>query len=541
MSKRAGMREPSPTVKIYDTTCRDGTQGEDIALSVQDKVRITRKLDELGVHYVEGGWPGTSPRDDEFFREIVNYDFKTVQIAAFGSTARPSHLVHEDPRLKALIASKVPVATLFGKSWDIHARRILRVPVEKNLETIRDSLSFIRPHFQEVLFDAEHFFDGFKANRQYATETLRAAEEGGADVLVLCDTNGGTLPSEVGEIVSEVKKRTAAVLGIHAHNDSEMAVACTLAAVQAGARHVQGTVNGYGERCGNANLCSVIPMLQLKLGLSCIGAERLKRLSEVSRFVAEVTNQIPNKHQPYVGRSAFAHKAGVHVSAIEKNPSAYEHIDPEQVGNRRRILISDLAGKASVLLKAAEFGIPLDAKDPLTLSILQSLKDLEKEGFQFEAAEASFELLVKQALGLRRRHFDLVGFRVIVEKRQEDELPISEATIRVRVGGAEEHTASLGRGPVNALDNAIRKALERFYPQLKEMELVDYKVRVLTAGEGTAARVRVLIESSDGLERWGTVGVSENIIEASWQALVDSIDYKLQSQKEKRRESSSRH
>ncbi len=541
MAKRAGRRDPSSAVKIYDTTCRDGTQGEDIALSVQDKVRITRKLDELGVHYVEGGWPGTSPRDDEFFREIVNYDFKTVQIAAFGSTARPSHPAHEDPRLKALITSKVPVATLFGKSWDIHASRILKVPVEKNLEMIRDSVSFVRPHFQEVLFDAEHFFDGFKANREYAMETLRAAMEGGADVLVLCDTNGGTLPSEVGEIVGQVKKRTAAVLGIHAHNDSEMAVACTLAAVQAGARHVQGTMNGYGERCGNANLCSVIPVLQLKLGLSCIGAEQLKRLSEVSRFVAEVTNQIPNKHQPYVGRSAFAHKAGVHVSAIEKYPSAYEHIDPGQVGNRRRILISDLAGKANVLLKAAEYGIPLDAKDPLTLSILQSLKDLEKEGFQFEAAEASFELLVKQALGLRRRHFDLVGFRVIVEKRQEDEVPISEATIRVRVGGAEEHTASLGHGPVNALDNAIRKALERFYPQLKEMELVDYKVRVLTAGEGTAARVRVLIESSDGVERWGTVGVSENIIEASWQALVDSIDYKLQSQTERRRGISSRH
>jgi len=538
--RRVKTGDASSAVRLYDTTCRDGTQGEDIALSVQDKVRIARKLDELGIHYVEGGWPGASPRDDDFFREIVNYDFKTAQIAAFGSTARPSRPAHDDPRLRALIASRVPVATIFGKSWDVHATQILRAPLKRNLEMIRESISFVRPHFREVFFDAEHFFDGFKSNREYAMETLRAATEGGADVLVLCDTNGGTLPSEVREIVGQVKKSVASVLGIHAHNDSEMAVACTVAAVQAGARHVQGTINGYGERCGNANLCSVIPTLQLKLGLSCVERERLKRLSEVSRFVAEVTNQIPSKHQPYVGQSAFAHKAGVHVSAIEKNPAAYEHIDPAEVGNRRRILISDLAGKANVLLKAADYGIPLDAKDPVTLSILQSLKDLEKEGFQFEAAEASFELLVKQALGLRRRHFDLLGFRVIVEKRQEDEVPISEATIRVRVGGAEEHTASLGHGPVNALDNAIRKALERFYPQLKEMELVDYKVRVLTAGEGTAARVRVLIESSDGVERWATVGVSENIIEASWQALVDSIDYKLQGQGEKRQRVSSR-
>jgi len=430
-----------------------------------------------------------------------------------------------------MIATRVPVATLFGKSWDIHVRQMLRVSPEKNLEMIRDSLAFVRPHFQELLYDAEHFFDGFKADPDYAIQTLLAAMDGGADVLVLCDTNGGTLPSRVAEIVREVGKRVHCPLGIHAHNDADMAVAGSVAAVEAGARHVQGTINGYGERCGNANLCSVIPNIQLKLGLPCIRDDQLKRLMETSHLVAELANQIPNRHQPYVGQSAFAHKAGVHVSGIERNPQAYEHVDPERVGNRRRILISDLAGKSNVLLKAAEFGIPLDAKDPVASSILQSLKELEREGYQFEGAEASFELLMRQAVGLRRRNFDLVGFRVIVEKRQEDEEPISEATIRVRVGGAEEHTASLGHGPVNALDNAIRKALERFYPELREMELVDYKVRVLTAGAGTAARVRVLIESSDGQERWGTVGVSENIIEASWQALVDSIQYKLSKDK----------
>jgi 2-isopropylmalate synthase len=525
----------SPVVMVYDTTCRDGTQGEDIALSVQDKVRIAMRLDALGIHYVEGGWPGANPRDDEFFREIANYDFKTTKIAVFSSTAHPSRVTHEDPYLRTIIESKAPVATLFGKSWDIHVRQMLRVSLERNLEIIRESVAFVLPHFQEVIYDAEHFFDGFKADPAYALQALRAAQEGGAHVLVLCDTNGGTLPSTLMDIIKEVSKHVDRPLGIHVHNDSDMAVACTVAAVEMGASHVQGTINGYGERCGNANLCSVIPTVQLKLGIPCIKDEQLKRLPEVSRFVAELTNQIPSKHQPYVGQSAFAHKAGMHVAAIEKNPRAYEHIEPERVGNKRRILVSDLSGKGNVLLKAAEYGIPLEAKDPQTLSILQTLKELEKEGFQFEGAEASFELLMKQALGVRRRNFDLMGFRVIVEKRQEGEEPISEATIRVRVGGAEAHTAALGNGPVNALDNAIRKALERFYPELKEMELVDFKVRVLTAGAGTEAKVRVLIESSDGRERWSTVGVSQNIIEASWQALVDSIDYRLQNGMEKKR------
>jgi 2-isopropylmalate synthase len=515
-------------VLLCDTTCRDGTQAEDIAFSGSDKIRIARRLDELGVHYIEGGWPGSNPRDDEFFREIVNYDFKISRIAAFGSTAHPSRLPHEDPQLNDIVKSAVPVAILVGKSWNIHVQQLLRISNERNLEMIRDSLAFIRPQFQEVMFDAEHFFDGFKADPEYALETLRAAQAGGADVLVLCDTNGGTLPSTVAEIVRHVTERVERPLGIHAHNDAEMAVACSVAAVEAGVRHVHGTINGYGERCGNANLCSLIPTIQLKMGISCIEDAQLKKLRETSAFVAELANQIPYMHQPYVGRSAFAHKAGMHVSAIEKNPQAYEHTEPEFVGNRRRILISDLAGKSNVLVKASEYGIDLDAKAPVTLSILQDLKDLEKQGFQFEGAEASFELLMKKALGMRRHNFELVGFRVIIEKRQEDEEAISEATIRVRVGGAEAHTASLGNGPVNALDNAIRKALERFYPELSEMELVDYKVRVLTTGAGTAARVRVLIESSDGRERWGTVGVSENIIDASWQALVDSIDHKLQ-------------
>lgn len=515
-------------VSIYDTTCRDGTQAEDVAFSVSDKLRIVMKLDELGIHYVEGGWPGATPRDEEFFREVAHYRFKVTKVAAFSSTVHPSKRPEDDRHLQKLLNSGVPVATLFGKSWDVHVRHMLRVSLERNLEMIRDSVAYVRPHFEEVIFDAEHFFDGYKADPQFALSTLRAARDAGADVLVLCDTNGGTLPSEIREIVAHVSRLIKAPLGIHAHNDSEMAVACSVAAVEAGVRHVQGTINGYGERCGNANLCSVIPAVELKLGLECIGTERLKGLRETSRFVTELANKIPDPHQPYVGSSAFAHKAGVHVSAIEKNPKAYEHIPPETVGNRRRVLVSDLSGRSTILLKAQEYGIDLDAKDPATNAILARLKELENAGFQFEGAEASFELLMREAMGLRRRHFDLVGFRVIVEKQKDEEEALSEATIRVRVGGTEEHTAALGNGPVNALDNAIRKALERFYPQLREMELVDYKVRVLSTGSGTAAKVRVLIESSDGEEKWGTVGVSENILEASWQALVDSIDYKLQ-------------
>jgi len=379
----------------------------------------------------------------------------------------------------------------------------------------------------EVIYDAEHFFDGYRANPEYALKTIAAAEEAGVDLIVLCDTNGGALPSEIYRVVRELKKKVKVPLGIHTHNDSGLAVANSLAAVEAGVNQVQGTINGYGERCGNADLCSLLPSLAIKLKVNCISPTKLRRLREVSRFVNELANLVPDKHQPFVGDSAFAHKGGTHINAIQRNPETYEHINPELVGNQRRVLISDLSGKSSVLFKAEEFGINLKSKDPATLAILKNLKDLENQGFQFEGADASFEILMKKALKTDRKFFRLLGFRVIDEKRKEGEPPYSEATIMVEVGGRVEHTAAVGNGPVNALDNALRKALEKFYPELKEVELKDFKVRVLTTGEGTTAKVRVLIESGDRHDRWGTVGVSHNIIEASWQALVDSIDYKL--------------
>lgn len=512
---------------IYDTTLRDGTQAEDISFSVQDKVRIALRLDKIGIDFIEGGWPGSNPKDMNFFREIRNYSFKKATITAFGSTARARTTPEADPNLKALLAAKTKAVTIFGKSWDIHVRDALRITLSQNLGIIRDSLKYLKNYVPIVFYDAEHFFDGFKNNPEYALATLQAAGEAKVDALVLCDTNGGTLPQEIFEIVKVVKERISLPLGIHAHNDAETAVANSIMAVQAGVQHVQGTINGYGERCGNANLCSVIPNLQFKLKRQCLAEEQIAKLVDVSRFVAELANRQPDKHQPYVGASAFAHKGGVHVSAIEKNPQTYEHISPEKVGNRRRILISDLAGKSNILQKAAEYNIDLSRKDPLTQEILNTLKEMEHQGFQYEGAEASFELLMKKALGIQKKYFELLGFRVLSEKFKEDQAPVSEATIMIKVGGRIEHTAATGNGPVNALDNAIRKALEKFYPQLSEMELIDYKVRVLTAGQGTGAKVRVLIESGDHQDKWGTVGVSENVIEASWQALVDSITYKL--------------
>ncbi len=514
-------------IVLYDTTLRDGTQAEDISFSVQDKIRIALRLDEMGLEYIEGGWPGSNPKDLHFFREVRSYSFKKAAITAFGSTARAGTLPEADPNLKALLAAKTKAVTIFGKSWDIHVRDALRISLNQNLALIRDSLKFLKASVPIVFYDAEHFFDGFKNNSEYALSTLRAAAEAKVDALVLCDTNGGTLPQEIFEIVKVVKKKIPLPLGIHAHNDADTAVANTLVAVQAGAQHVQGTINGYGERCGNANLCSIIPNLQFKLKRPCLAEEQIAKLVDLSRFVAELANLQPDKHQPYVGVSAFAHKGGVHVSAIEKNPQTYEHIKPEKVGNRRRVLISDLAGKSNILQKAAEYDIDLNRKDPLTQDILNTLKEMENQGFQFEGAEASFELLMKKALGIQKKYFELLGFRVLSEKFKENPAPLSEATIMIKVGGNIEHTAATGNGPVNALDNAIRKALEKFYPQLREMELIDYKVRVLTAGQGTGAKVRVLIESGDHQDKWGTVGVSENIIEASWQALVDSITYKL--------------
>lgn len=515
-------------VKVYDTTLRDGTQAEDFNLSLSDKIRIALKLDELGIHYIEGGWPGSNPRDQGFFDEIKNYHLKNSEITAFGSTHHPRGKAETDANLKALLDAKTSVITLFGKSWPVHVKDALHTTLERNLEIIGGSLAYLRPHVKTLFYDAEHFFDGFKADPEYALSTLRVARENGADCLILCDTNGGNLPSQIAEAVRTVLAQFPdTAIGIHTHNDSDMAVANTLIAVELGAVQVQGTFNGVGERCGNADLCSIIPNLCLKMGIDCLPPEQLSRLRKVSRFILELANVPPNRYQPYVGRSAFAHKGGVHISAVERNPITYEHIDPERVGNQRRVLVSDQAGRAVIQRKAKEYGIDLSSKDPVALEVLDQIKRLEHEGYQYEAAEASFELLINKAMGGRKRYFELIGFRVIDQKVTETREPISEATIRVRVGGQEAHTAALGQGPVNALDNALRKALENFYPELAEMELVDYKVRVLPSHDGTASRVRVLIESADSQSHWGTVGVSHDILEASWQALVDSVNYKM--------------
>jgi 2-isopropylmalate synthase len=517
-------------VKIYDTTLRDGTQAEDFNLSLEDKIRIALKLDDLGFHYIEGGWPGSNPKDQGFFKEILHYQLKHAQIAAFGSTHHPRKSPETDSNLQALIAARTPVITIFGKSWTVHVRDALHTTLERNLDLIRDSLAFLRPHAATLFYDAEHFFDGFRADPEYALATLARAIDAGADCLILCDTNGGNLPDIIREATAIVKERfPGSPLGIHAHNDGDVAVANSLAAVSVGAVQVQGTMNGVGERCGNANLCSIIPNLCLKMGIPCLPPEQLRKLREASRFVLELANVPPNRYQPYVGRSAFAHKGGVHISAVERNPNTYEHIEPDLVGNKRRILVSDLSGRATIRRKAEDYGFELSDSDPVALQVLEELKDLENRGFQFEAAEASFELLMNRAMGKSKRYFELMGFRVIDHKVREDREPVSEATILVKVGGSVEHTAALGSGPVNAIDNALRKALEKFYPQLKEMQLTDYKVRVLPGSQGTAAHVRVLIESQDANNSWRTVGVSHDIIEASWQALVDSINYKMYS------------
>ncbi|MBI1920547.1 MAG: citramalate synthase [Geobacter sp.] len=514
-------------VKLYDTTLRDGTQAEDISFLLEDKIRIALKLDEMGVHYIEGGWPGSNPKDVAFFKEIKKEKLSQAKIAAFGSTRRAKVTPDKDQNICTLVQAEPDVVTIFGKTWDFHVHEALRISLDENLELIFDSLEYLKANVPEVFYDAEHFFDGYKANPEYAIKTLKAAEQAKTDCIVLCDTNGGTMPFELAQIIKEVRKHIKTPLGIHTHNDSECAVANSLVAVNEGIVQVQGTINGFGERCGNANLCSIIPALRLKMKMECISDEQLRKLSELSRFVYELTNLSPDKHQPYVGKSAFAHKGGVHVSAIQRHPETYEHLRPELVGNSTRVLISDLSGRSNILAKAEEFNINLDSKDPVTLEILDNIKEMEHRGYQFEGAEASFELLMKRALGTHRKFFSVIGFRVIDEKRHEEQKPLSEATIMVKVGGKVEHTAAEGNGPVNALDNALRKALEKFYPHLKEVKLVDYKVRVLPAGQGTASATRVLIESADKDSRWGTVGVSDNIVDASYQALLDSIEYKL--------------
>ncbi len=514
-------------IQIYDTTLRDGSQGEDVSFTLEDKLRIALKLDELGIDFVEGGWPGSNPKDMLFFKEIKKYDLKNIKITAFGSTAKAGEKIEKDSNIQTLLKSDAQWITIFGKTWDFHVREALRISLDDNLKLIENSVAYLTKKGRKVIYDAEHFFDGYRANPDYAFKTVAAAIEGGAELICLCDTNGGTIPSVLEKIIKDFKKRFSIPFGIHCHNDCELAVANSITAIEAGASQVQGTFNGFGERCGNANLVSIIPIVQLKLNLEAIGRDKLKKLKETSRYIYEIANLPPPKNQPFVGESAFAHKGGVHVSAINKNASTYEHITPEEVGNRRRILISDLSGKSNIFYKAKEFNIDLDSKDPITIEILNKLKELELQGYQFEGAEASFELLMMEAIGQRRKYFDLIGFRVIDEKRKEGELPIAEATVMIKVGGHIEHTASVGNGPVNALDNAMRKALERFYPELKDVKLLDYKVRVLSSDRGTAAGVRVLIESGDKDDKWGTVGVSQNIIEASYQALVDSIEYKL--------------
>jgi 2-isopropylmalate synthase len=520
------------TVYLYDTTLRDGAQAEDVNFSVEDMVRVAKKLDQFGVHYIEGGWPGSNPRDVEFFKEMRRVKLKKAKLVAFGATRRAMLKASEDPSLKALVASGASVATIYGKSWDLHVLKALKTTLDENLRMISDSVMFLKKHMDQVFYDAEHFFDGYKANRDYAVEALLAAEAAGADCLVLCDTNGGTLPNDLEKIITNVKRTIRAPFGIHAHNDSELAVANSLTAIRLGAVQVHGTINGYGERCGNANLCSVIPALKLKMGIACVSDASLAKLRDVSRYVDELANLPHRKRQPYIGDSAFAHKAGVHVDAVAKNPLTYEHIIPEQVGNKRRILVSDLAGRSNILQKAAELNIPLTKDSPELTEILRRVKELESEGYEFEGAEGSLELLM-----LRAGHsyesvfsiFDRIDYRILTEKRKVDPHPVSEATVTVEVGGNVEHTAAWGNGPVNALDKALRKVLPKYFPGkgLEDVRLLDYKVRVLTAAEGTAARVRVLIESGDGKNKWGTVGVSENVIEASWQALVDSIEYKL--------------
>ncbi|WP_319585747.1 citramalate synthase [uncultured Desulfobulbus sp.] len=519
-------------IELYDTTLRDGTQAENFNLSVDDKIKVCRQLDRIGIDFIEGGWPGSNPLAVDFFKRMQDVELKQAKLAAFGSTCHFQKSPENDTNIQALLAAQTPAVTIFGKSWDIHVIDALRIELEDNLQIIEDSLAYLRPRVQHLIYDAEHFFDGFKNNRDYCLATLGKAIAGGAETIVLCDTNGGTLPHEIPEIMQRVQQYRAELgsevrLGIHSHNDSETAVANALMSVHLGANQVQGTINGFGERCGNANLTSIIPALIFKMGLECKVGKRIDQLYTTARLVNELANLPHNRYQPYIGESAFAHKGGIHVSAVQRNPMTYEHIAPEKVGNARRILISDQSGKANVLMKAQKYGLDIEQNDPLMVSIVNELKDLENQGYQYEAAEASFELLMRRALGLQRKFFQPEAFRVSNYKNDMAKIPITEATIRLYVDDNEVHTAAMGDGPVNALDRALRKALTRFYPSLEDMELTDYKVRVLTGEHGTGAKVRVLVESKDLEDSWGTVGVSVNIIEASWQALVDSINYKL--------------
>ncbi|OGX50930.1 MAG: citramalate synthase [Omnitrophica WOR_2 bacterium RIFCSPLOWO2_12_FULL_46_30] len=512
-------------IELYDTTLRDGAQTEGISYSVQDKVRIARKLDELGIHFIEAGWPA-NPKDREVFKILKDKPLRQAALVAFGSTRRADKKVNLDPSIKSILAADTRVVTIFGKTWDLHVKEVLKVSLDDNLKLIEDTIAYLVSKAKTVIYDCEHFFDGYKGNPEYAVKTALAAQEAGASRIVFCDTNGGTVASELIRIIHHIAPKLKSALGIHAHNDLGLAVANSILAIENGITHVQGTFNGYGERCGNADLSTIIGILKTKLNVDCVPDKNLKELTKVSHFVSEVSNLRQQPNQPFVGSSAFVHKGGVHIDAMLKNPKTYEHIEPVIVGNHRRLLVSELAGKMPIVLKAKEFELDLDKKSPKTQKILKLLQDLEHKGYQFEAADASFELLIKRELKQYKRFFDLESFRVVVEKKPDGRIA-SEAIIKVRVNGIQEHTAADGDGPVNALDNALRKALKGFYPALAKMHLSDFKVRVLDEKAGTASRVRVLIQSQDESDSWGTVGVSENIIEASWQALVDSVEYKL--------------
>jgi len=512
-------------ITLYDTTLRDGTQSEGISLSVNDKLKITRRLDEFGIHYIEGGWPGSNPKDAEYFRRVRSMVLKTSKIAAFGSTRRKNTRPDQDLNLQALVDAETTVVTVVGKSWDLHVSDVLETTPEENLAMIEESVEYLKSLGKEVIYDAEHFFDGYKASPDYALETIQAAARGGADVIVLCETNGGALPWEIGEVVELVKGQVSVPIGIHTHDDGGNGVANALVGIQAGAVHVQGTINGYGERVGNANLCTIIPNLQLKMGLSCVSAEKLTGLSDISHFVAEIANQPPNPYLPFVGKKAFAHKGGIHVAAILKNEDSYQHIDPTLVGNVRRTLVSELSGRGNVVDKAREFGLDVDSEQ--ARDIVVQIKELEAQGFTFEGAEASANLLIKRMDANYSAPFELVDFTVVVEHRRGLGV-FAEATVKVLVDGEIVHTAAEGNGPVNALDAALRKALLSAYPRLANLRLDDYKVRILDTESGTAANVRVLIDTKNGNSRWSTVGASTNIIEASWHALADSIEYALQ-------------
>ncbi|MFB4164652.1 citramalate synthase [Alteribacillus sp. JSM 102045] len=511
-------------VKLYDTTLRDGTQGEGISLSVDDKLKIANKLDQLGVHYIEGGWPGSNPKDMNFFECAKGLSLEQAVITAFGSTCRPEVEAEKDPNLKRILESGVQAAAIFGKTWDFHVEEALQTSLEENVKMIYDSVRFLKENGLEVIFDAEHFFDGYKNKKEYALRTVMAAEEAGADCVTLCDTNGGSLPSEIASILSEVQEKLTVDLGIHCHNDGELGVANTLEAVKAGAIHIQGTINGYGERCGNANLVSVIPNLQLKMGINCVSAAQLKQLTEAAKYIHELANQTPPNSQPFTGKSAFAHKGGMHVSAVLKHPETYEHISPEEIGNERRVLVSELSGQSNLLFKAEELGLSLDKNNPAVKDTIDKMKIMEHKGYQYEAAEASFELLIRNGMGENHDYFQLDHFKIITHKEKEGTFT-TEAVVKMIIQDQTVITAAEGNGPVNALDHALRKAVGEYYPIVHQMYLSDYKVRVLDEAEATASTVRVLIESSDGKETWSTIGVSANIIEASWHALVDSIRY----------------